>query len=247
MKIEVSRIKRRRRIIKRLLTGLALMIVCTCGIVFIQGSWKDENNNVQGEEADKVETGTDVSEEKIIVVVDAGHGGKDEGTSYGSVIEKDINISIAKYVQEELTQRGIEVIMTREDDTFLQLSERTNIANSAAADFFLSIHVDSYYEDCSIRGITGYYTASGSAGDKYAQVFTDVFKNAGYVTRDAVQSDLYVLNHTTMPAVLVETGFISNEIDRLNLTNEQYKKGIATVLADGVIKALEISGVSNKM
>ena len=76
------------------------------------------------------------------IVIDAGHGGKDPGTSAGSLREKDIALDIAKRVRDDLTERGFEVIMTRDKDVFIPLEQRAFIANSREADLFVSIHVN---------------------------------------------------------------------------------------------------------
>ncbi len=77
-----------------------------------------------------------------LVVVDPGHGGKDPGTSANGVIEKTINLNVGLLLERELKSRGFDVIMTRRTDVYLKLQERTDIANNADADLFISVHVN---------------------------------------------------------------------------------------------------------
>ena len=90
------------------------------------------------------------------IVVDAGHGGKDPGTRSGSLREKDIVLDIAKQVEKELTARGFEVIMTRDDDEFVPLEKRAFIANDSGADLFLSIHANAA-RNRRARGLETFY------------------------------------------------------------------------------------------
>lgn len=91
---------------------------------------------------------------QVIVCVDAGHGGKDGGcVGAGDRLEKDDALNLAKMVQEELEALGAKVIMTRSDDTFIELTNRPAIANDAKADVLLSIHRNSYEADASVKGV----------------------------------------------------------------------------------------------
>ena len=90
------------------------------------------------------------------IVVDAGHGGKDPGTRSGSLREKDIVLDIAKQVEKELTARGFEVVMTRDDDEFVPLEKRAFIANDSGADLFLSIHANAA-RNRRARGLETFY------------------------------------------------------------------------------------------
>jgi N-acetylmuramoyl-L-alanine amidase len=88
------------------------------------------------------------------IVIDAGHGGKDKGTSYGNVYEKDITLAIAKKIKTDIEENAnnIKVILTREKDSFIPLYKRVRIANRARADIFISIHCNSYTKNRNING-----------------------------------------------------------------------------------------------
>ncbi len=98
------------------------------------------------------------------IVIDAGHGGKDPGTSAGSLREKDIALDIAKRVRDDLEERGFEVIMTRDKDVFIPLEQRAFIANSRDADLFVSIHVNAA-RNRSARGLETFYLNLATSAD----------------------------------------------------------------------------------
>lgn len=171
-----------------------------------------------------------------VIVVDAGHGGKDEGTSWGELKEKDIVLSMALTLKQELEARGVTVIMTRQDDVYLTLEERTCLANDTNADLYVSIHADYFEEDASIQGLTCHYMQGSLSGENYAAKLTDAVEQSGVTSvRKEIASDFYVLRNTSMPALLIETGYLSNATDRTNLSNEQFRKKIMKSVADGLI------------
>ena len=87
------------------------------------------------------------------IMIDAGHGGKDQGTSAGNVLEKDVNLQVAEKLAKELKKRGASVLLTRTDDTKIPLEERAAMANEKEADLFVSIHCNYCEDDSSV--ITG--------------------------------------------------------------------------------------------
>ena len=94
-----------------------------------------------------------------LVVVDPGHGGKDPGTSANGVVEKTINLNVGLLLERELKARGFDVIMTRRTDVYLKLQERTDIANNADADLFISVHVNALPARKSTSGFEIYIMA----------------------------------------------------------------------------------------
>ena len=106
--------------------------------------------------------GSRVSEGKenysgINIFLDAGHGGSDGGTFSGDVIEEDINLSVVLRMKEFLEEKGAEVVLTRDSDETVSLSERAQTANRTDADLFVSIHCNYYEDDASINGLECYY------------------------------------------------------------------------------------------
>ncbi len=254
-KIRTSRIekKRRRRIRKaKAYTARGIFLLMAGLLVFFMARGithavqllarepeQQKNGNVQAEADTDPESDSPEMNSGKLVVIDAGHGGKDEGTAYGGEREKDIVLSLALMIEDELTKRGVNVLLTRKEDDFLDLSERTEIANEAEADLFLSVHVDSFFDDTSVHGITCHYKQGSSQGSSFASTLSETLKADGYSLRDSLASDLYVLNHTKMPAVLLETGFISNSSDFSNLSNTEYLQSLAGAIADGIVEVLE--------
>lgn len=169
------------------------------------------------------------------IVIDAGHGGKDEGTSYGNLKEKDMVLTMALNLKTELEAYGATVIMTREDDTFWSLEKRTELANEIDADLFVSVHIDWFEGDESIHGLTCHYMQGSSKSQQYASELTEWLSASKVVSvRKEKSSDFYVLRNTQMPALLIETGYLSNEADRNNLSDERFQRELTAGIAQGI-------------
>ncbi|MHA7840168.1 MAG: N-acetylmuramoyl-L-alanine amidase family protein, partial [bacterium] len=94
-----------------------------------------------------------------VVVLDAGHGGHDEGaTGPSGLHEKDLVLDVARRLAHRLRARGLRVVLTREDDRFLSLEQRTAVANDARADLFLSIHANAS-RSTRPKGVETYFAA----------------------------------------------------------------------------------------
>ena len=170
-----------------------------------------------------------------MIVVDAGHGGNDPGTSYGSILEKEYTLQMAKRLQKELERRGATVVMTRSDDSYVELERRAEIANQMRADLFVSVHID-YYEDSEeICGLTCHYMPDSTDGRRLAVAMEGEVRAAGIIrVNDSRESDFSVLRNTQMPAVLVETGYLSNSFDRQKLQDPEYHGNLATAIVNGI-------------
>ena len=104
------------------------------------------------------------------VVIDAGHGGDDAGArGAGGLVEKDLVLDVAFRLAKRLSENGLEVVLTRRDDTFVPLEERTSIANDVRADLFVSIHGNASY-DTKVRGIETFFLALSASDDHAGQV-----------------------------------------------------------------------------
>ena len=103
----------------------------------------------------------------LVWVLDAGHGGKDQGTSIRDVLEKDLTLNITNRVAALIRENrpGIKVVLTRTDDTFVSLDERCQIANRAKADLFLSIHINFAEKNLLLSGTETFYANTRSAQD----------------------------------------------------------------------------------
>ncbi len=178
------------------------------------------------------------SDDTILVAIDPGHGGEDNGCARGGIDEKDVNYQISIALRDRLEQMGYQVLLTRDEDVALSLEERVRIANEANADIYISIHQNSCEEN-SVSGIETWYSVSGNHVDdsrRLAQlVHQDVLlfteeKNRGLRTDEA----LYVIRESDMPSCLVETGFLSNTEDRQALTSVEYQNKIVDGIASGI-------------
>jgi len=176
----------------------------------------------------------------LIIVVDAGHGGKDPGgVGVGGIYEKDIALSTSLKVKKLLEGLGASVIMTRSDDTFIELAERAEIANRRNADMFISIHANMASNE-SASGIETWYSAEAVRGTLSSSLADSVNKamvaNTKAVDRGprADQRGLRVLRSTNMPAVLVELGFMSNAGEAKKLTDAKYQDKLAAGIVKGI-------------
>ncbi len=174
-----------------------------------------------------------------LIVLDPGHGGADEGCSRAEVLEKDINLEIARLVKIRLVAMGYDVVLTRERDECYTLEERVNCANNIAADIYISIHQNACEEETSkVCGAETWYARSkeDDGSKRLAQLIQQRMTiDTQVVDRGVVAKDsLYVVRETHMPAVLVETGFLSNRKERELLTTTEYREQLAEAIADAV-------------
>ena len=176
-----------------------------------------------------------------IVCIDPGHGGKDPGATGGGVQEKAVVLNVAKKIGAFLEARGCTVMLSRETDVFVELSDRARMANAAKADLYVSIHCNSVRDNARATGMEVYhYTRASEASKRAARVIYDkLLPVCGLRGRGVKAKDLAVLRETAMPAVLIELGFISNPSDRAKLTNFAWQDDAAQAIADGIVKALK--------
>lgn len=175
-----------------------------------------------------------------LVVIDAGHGGKDDGCSdqVEDVDEKALTLKAAAEVECFLRQRGYRVFMTRQQDTFISLDERVAFANDVAADLFVSIHFNAA-ENRKAKGIEVFYHEGdpfrAEASKKLAQdVLDQVVAATGRKSRGVKTANFRVIRNTRMPAILVEGGFLTNPEESLLCQNEDYIKALAYGIAYGI-------------
>jgi N-acetylmuramoyl-L-alanine amidase len=184
---------------------------------------------------------------KRIICIDPGHGGKDNGASGNGLREKDINLSIGLKVRTLLQNAGITVVMTRSTDTFIPLQDRVDIGEKAHADAFVSIHTNSGAP--SADGIETFYNTTGSA-----QRGSDSVKMASFIQQRMVQEmgstsrgtkygDLHVLRENTLPAILVEVGFITNQKEATQkLATDKYRNLAANAIYLGILDYYNYKG-----
>ena len=168
-----------------------------------------------------------------VVVIDPGHGGTDYGAIRAGINEKDITLDVSKRVASILRSNGYKVHLTLNEDKYVSLQGRVDIAEEVKPDIFVSIHVNSS-EGTTATGIETHYYHDYSI-DLAKKVHTSLAKSIKSPDRGLFKSRFYVINHTTMPAVLVEIGFISNEEERAELVSEKRKQATAKAIAEGIM------------
>ncbi len=218
--------------------------------------------------------------DRPLVVIDAGHGGRDPGAVGPGVLEKEITLSITLALREKLLEAGgIRVALTRDDDRLIALAARPEIARQLDADLFLSIHADSAGDLTNVSGAS-IYTLSNEASSEAAARFAarenaadrlngiaveaenetvnnilvelsqqatqeDATEFAGLIEREGQgqlvfhpqaqrSAALAVLRAPDVPAVLFESGFVTNQTDRARLTTEEGRETYAEVLAQAI-------------
>lgn len=185
--------------------------------------------------------------ERIVVIIDPGHGGIDGGTSRGSMLEKDLNLDIALRLKDTLERSGFAAYLTREIDTSLELLApysrsrhkrdlwaRANIANYLRGDVFISIHMN-YSTDSWRKGPMVFYTRDCSESRRLAgAVLRELESVVGKSREGILPRTLYVLDNTDMPSVLVEVGFLSNSDDALRLSSATFRQKVAEAIGNAV-------------
>lgn len=170
----------------------------------------------------------------VTIVLDAGHGGSDPGAQRAGVSEKEITLAIASKLKKALEQAGANVQMTRTDDTFVSLEDRVKLTNSTSPDLFLSVHINALESTSDIHGIETYYQTDQSKplAECIHKMLVDLLEAPDRSVRKA---RFYVINHTPVPAILAEVGFISNNEEREKLISSDYQNKVADALTQGVI------------
>ncbi len=182
----------------------------------------------------------------VIVVIDPGHGGEDQGTSSGGLREKDVNLDVSLKMRDILVKNGINVKLTRDNDTFIELKDRADFANNLSGDLFVSVHTNSLPQYPTFSGTETLYAPqqpiiNGVDSKKFAGIIqNNLIKSLG--TNDhGIKSrpELAVLHRTKMPAVIAELGYITNDKERQNLGKPEFRQKAAEALAKATMDTLD--------
>lgn len=165
-----------------------------------------------------------------IIALDPGHGGSDSGAAHYGVKESDLVLSIALKLRDLLQEGGAIVLMTRETDERVSLSERTTFANQHNADIFISIHANSS-SGGTPSGTESFYYPKPEDERLAQEMLNGLLRSTGFRSRGCRSwPNLYVTKHTEMPATLLEVGFLNNASERAFMTSEIGKRRIAEEL-----------------
>ena len=181
---------------------------------------------------------------KNIVVLDAGHGGYDNGASHKGTKEKDLNFKIIYTLMKDYFSSNApdtKVYWTRTSDVFITLANRAAFASKVGADLFISLHMNSA-SNSSANGTEVYYSPSnngarfsGITSKSMATMFKDnLVSNLGMKSRGVKSAGFYVIKRNTVPAVLIELGFLSGSSDYGKLTNPSFQANSAQVIFDTI-------------
>jgi len=177
------------------------------------------------------------SQPEYVIALDAGHGGKDPGSSVDGVTEKDINLAIVKRLQTLVDeQEDMGAFLTRTVDVFVPLEERISRAEAAGATIFISVHANSF-TDPGVHGVEAWVDDTRADGDPSwvlaAMVVGAVSQSTGASDRGVHSQELY-LHHTKMPAISIEVGYMTNPEERELLLDPDYHQKIAEGILAGL-------------
>ena len=176
---------------------------------------------------------------KVLVVIDPGHGGKDSGApGLGGLLEKDVVLPISTKLARILEQNGVQVVLTRDADFFVELQGRVNIAKRVNATLFVSIHANAVDNRSDVNGLEVYYYDTGYALAE--TVRQSILQNISTLNnRGTRKARFYVLRKNSMPAILVETGYMTGREDNPRLGSPEYQSRMAEGIARGVLNYLK--------
>ncbi|MEG2353340.1 MAG: N-acetylmuramoyl-L-alanine amidase [Clostridium sp.] len=199
----------------------------------------------------------------LTVMIDPGHGGKDSGAmsmmiNNRTYKESQLSLEVSLELKKSLEQKGFNVLMTRDTNKTVELSERINMANEAEVDLFLSVHHDAFIQS-SANGVTSFYstwrpnidtsgvktdangdmydvTPSSAAleSEKISSATIRAMSSVGYTNRGSKQRELYVTTRTNMPSLLLECGFLTNKKDLESILDETKRKKLVNNIANVV-------------
>ena len=198
--------------------------------------------------------------EKITVVIDPGHGGRDGGAvGDDGTLEKDLNLAVALKLKAILESADIHVVMTRETDIELaspdsphkkadDLKARLQLAQSRKNAVFVSIHMNKFPVE-KYRGLQVYYSENHAESAVLAQSIQDGAQSILQNTNDRkikpAGDSIYLMSHLEIPAVLIECGFLSNQEERELLKSESYQKKLALCLSASILEYIASSNTLN--
>lgn len=170
----------------------------------------------------------------FVVVVDAGHGGKDAGP----LNEKEVNLQVSKFLQAVSRKNEIEIILIREEDRFLNLEDRIDFVKAQKPDLLLSLHSNTS-SDVNKKGVEAYYTPEGPFPERslnYSKILVSKQVKDINDRGEIKTANFRILREVPVPAVLLELGFLSNKSEAAILRNPEMQKKIAEAIYDGLLE-----------
>ena len=178
------------------------------------------------------------------IVLDAGHGGIDDGAISNHIIEKELNLVIVKKLEQELVSRGATVYLTRKEDNDLSTStvnrkrndlyNRAKFINNVSPNIYISIHLNSTTSS-TWKGLQVFYTNKNKENKEIASTITEhIGENISNVRKIKENNTYYMYKHISSPGVLIEAGFISNPDENYLLRKEWYQDKLVRLIAESL-------------
>ena len=186
-----------------------------------------------------------VKQNNFSVVIDPGHGGSDPGAiGIKGIKETDVVLEVSKIVKKLLSDKGVKVLLTRKNEIDLDLPLRVSFANNTDADIFVSIHANaSRGKRRDINGLETFYYRGGRGRLLAKKIQKQILRvSPGSPDRGVKQGRFYVIKNTSMPAVLVEIGFLTGRLDARRLEKAAHRKRLAYAIAKGILEYLSKVG-----
>ena len=206
---------------------------------------KNKNSSYMRKRVDDYLQLPNVKQNKFSVVIDPGHGGPDPGAiGIGGIRETDVVLEVSKIVKKLLSNKGVKVKLTRNNEVDLELSPRVSFANKMDADIFVSIHANaSRGKRRDINGLETFYFRGWRGRLLAKKIQKQILRvSPGSPDRGVKQGRFYVIKNTRMPAVLVEIGFLTGRLDARRLEKTAHRKRIAYAIAKGILEYLSKVG-----
>ena len=201
-------------------------------------------------------TSADIDDDRITVIIDAGHGGEDGGAEVDGILEKDINLSIADKLADTLRLCGVRVTEIRDEDISVyddsaqtlrekkvsDLKHRVEIVNGSENNILVSIHQNKF-DNSAYSGAQVFYSSNNDKSRVLAESIRNsvvsLLQNDNTRELKPANSDIYLLDNATVPAVIVECGFLSNDEERAKLLDSGYQSEMAYSIAMGVLEYID--------
>ncbi len=203
-----------------------------------------------------VKTSNELDDTKPIIVIDAGHGGEDGGAEVNGVLEKNINLSISNKLSDTLRLCGYKVKEIRDEDISVydddadtlrkkkvsDLKNRVELFNSDDDNIVISIHQNKF-DNSAYSGAQVFYSVNNEKsrvlGEAIRSSVIQLIQNDNTRELKPANSDIYILDNSKVPAVIVECGFLSNPTERSKLLDDNYQSDMAYSIAMGVLEYIE--------
>lgn len=227
-----------------LLCGILSPLITSCSTA---NRFNRHSKNLSSFPSDLINHGQSIPplvNQKSLVILDAGHGGTDEGAKVKSFMEKQVALATTLFTKKYLEEMGYRVILTRSRDIFVSLGHRVSIANKTQGAVFVSIHYNAH-SNPTAKGIEVYYCKTSEAdrtrdSHRLANcILPCLVDQTDASSRGVKQAKFLVIKDTQMPAVLVEGGFVTNPEERALLKEKPYQEKIAKGIAEGIDKFLK--------